>query len=181
MATRRLLGAAACGLAALVTAGCAGVGPFLAAPEGSTTCQGVQPGKPDPYWLGFPLQNLSDQPITLKAVRLGEHEGVRLDDAIAVPAEMPDGTVIGGVGTMHDPATNNPEIWAAGRPVAGVVVLPHARVSIAVALSRTTPAGGWAQSQVVTYQVRGEPFDREVTSRLGLGLMAECGPGEEAD
>lgn len=168
MTSRRLVRILGCA-AALAIAGCAGGGP-LAVPDGSAMCATVLPGNAEPYWFGVPVSNVAGRPITLKAVHLGEQDHMLVDEAFAVPPiQLRDGTTL-GVGVIHDPAAETPDMWAGRQAVTGYVIAPGATVDLVFGLTRDGAETGEARSQDVTYRVDGEHQDRYATSRLELTL-----------
>jgi len=164
-----------CVAAALVLAACTGGGAVLeVADDTIAVCAGVLPGKSEPYWFGVSVSNAGQSPITLKAVHLGEQDHILMDDAFAVPAvRLDDGTML-GVGVMHNPAEESAGLWAGRQSVAGYVIAPGAHVDLALGLSRDGAETGRVHSQIVTYRVDGERYDRKATSELNLALTIDC-------
>ncbi|TRY19533.1 hypothetical protein FOJ82_01115 [Tessaracoccus rhinocerotis] len=169
-----------CVTVALVLAGCTGGAAVLAVPDGTNAvCAGVLPGKAEPYWFGIPVSNPGQSPITLKDVRLGEHDHIMMSDAFAVPAvQLDDGTML-GVGVMRAPAEESPELWSGRQSVAGYVIAPGADVHLALGLSRDGAETGRVHSQTITYRVDGELYDRNATSGLKMALTSDCQTLEE--
>lgn len=160
--------------AALVVASCA-VAPVLSVPDSSSEmCAGVLAGEAEPYWFGIPISNSGQRAIALKSVRLGEQDHILLNNAFAVPpVQRDDGTML-GVGIMRDPATETPDLWAGRQAIAGYMIPPGATIHLALALSRAAAETGRVRSQIITYRVDGELYDREATSGLGFAITADC-------
>lgn len=159
--------------AVLAAASCA-VAPVLEMPDGGEMCAGVLAGEVEPYWFGVQVSNSGLHTVELMAVQLGEQDHIALNDAFVVPpVQQIDGTML-GVGIMYDPSTESPDLWAGRQPVAGYMIPPKTTVFLALALSRDAAETGQVRSQIITYRVDGEFYDREATSRLRLALTDDC-------
>ena len=173
MKTGQMLLGLGCVTAVLSATSCA-VAPILVVPSGDEMCVSVLASKAEPYWFGVQVSNPGQRAIALKDIRLGEQDHMVLKDAYAIPPVQSDDGGTLGVGTLHDPSTQDPELWAGRQPVDGYKLAPGTVVFLTLALSRDEAETGRVRSQVITYQVDGELSYRQTTSRLELVLTKDC-------
>lgn len=156
---------------ATALSGCALFASPVSVPDGNGMCA----VPPEPLYFGTPVENLSSNPITLTGARLGDSDGAALSGVLIFPqiTEADGSTLMLGVG--RDLASDSPDLWATRQPLDGFVVQPGQHVSVGFEVSRVPGSEiATVASQIITYRVNGEFFDRQATSRLRFAIAEDC-------